>query len=92
MVDFEKARKIGIDLCINALGKEFCIANKDNALSGYEEAENGILKCFVTIDTKNDQTDKLSVGGKPMQYQAYATVDMQTGEAAITKIIKPYFK
>ena len=92
MIDFENARKTGIDLCINALGKDFCIANKDNALSGYEEPENGILKCFVTVDTQKDRTDKLSISGKPMQYQAFATVNMQTGEAAITKVIKPEWK
>lgn len=49
MLNIEKARKIGINACIDKLGRDFVLANKEFATSAYGESEDGIF-CFVGVD------------------------------------------
>lgn len=49
MLNVEMARKIGINACIDKLGREFVLAHKDRATSAFGESENGVF-CFVGVD------------------------------------------
>ena len=49
MLNIETARKIGINACIDKLGRDFVLANKEFATSAYGESEDGIF-CFVGVD------------------------------------------
>ncbi len=87
MLSIESAKKIGIDRCIDALGRDFCIRHQSNALSGFEEPHNNILRCFVTIDDEEIQ-EAHYVGGEPMKYKAIVDVDIETGETTLIEIHK----
>ena len=53
MLTVEAARKIGIDACIDKIGRDFVRANKDSAVFawGGGEAENSVY-CYVGVDDK----------------------------------------
>lgn len=51
MLNVETARKIGINACIDKLGRDFVLANKDFATSAYGENGDGVF-CFVGVDNK----------------------------------------
>ncbi len=49
MLDIEAAKKLGIDACIDKLGRAFVAAHKGSATSAYGESEDGVF-CFVGVD------------------------------------------
>ena len=49
MLSVEAARKIGINACIDKLGREFVLAHRDRATSAYGESDEGVF-CFVGVD------------------------------------------
>ena len=49
MLSIETAKKIGINACIDKLGRDFVLAHKDFAVSAYGESDNGVF-CFVGVD------------------------------------------
>lgn len=90
MLSIEKARKKGINACIDLLGREFCLEHEDNSLSGYGEPDNGLMRCFVSVDDEPSiETEQHYVGGEPMPYRAFVDVDMETGEILVVDIITP---
>ena len=52
MLSFETAKKIGINACIDKLGRDFVFAHKDLATSAYGENENSVF-CFVGVDDRS---------------------------------------
>lgn len=78
-----EARKIGIRACMDKIGYEFCVANKDNACTSYGENIPGFMFCFVGIDDSGVESDsnilKLS-DIKGFTHSACCNVDMETGE------------
>ena len=90
MLTIEKAKKKGIDACIDLIGREFCLEHQDNALSGFSNPENGLMRCFVSVDDEPSiDTEPHYAGGEPMPYRAYVDVDMETGEVLVVDIITP---
>lgn len=53
MLTREAARKIGIDACIDKIGRDFLQKYKDNAVYAYGdgETENSVF-CYVGVDDK----------------------------------------
>ena len=49
MLNIEAARKIGINACIDKLGREFVMKNKKYATSAYGERDDSVF-CFVGVD------------------------------------------
>lgn len=49
MLTIKEAARIGIDACIDKLGRDFVLANRDNGASAYGE-NNGLVFCFVGVD------------------------------------------
>jgi hypothetical protein len=57
MLDLETAKIIGINACIDKIGREFVFKHKDFATSGFGESEHGVF-CFVGVDDENTAKDK----------------------------------
>lgn len=55
MLNMETAKKIGLNACIDKLGREFVLANKDVATSAYGESDGGVF-CFVGVDDRHSRT------------------------------------
>ena len=89
MLSVVEAKKKGIEACMDALGRDFCMEHKDNALSGYEEPINDVMRCFVTVSDSPPNNDSHEVGGEPMPYQAFIDVDMKTGNTILVELIAP---
>ena len=49
MLSVEAAKKIGINACIEKLGRDFVTAHKELATSAYGQNENNVF-CFVGVD------------------------------------------
>ena len=47
----KEAARIGINACIDKLGRDFVLANRDNGTSAYGES-NGTVFCFVGVNNK----------------------------------------
>lgn len=55
MLTVAEARKIGIKACMDKIGYDFCMSNKDNATTGYTE-EEGFVYCYVGVSDKSPDT------------------------------------
>lgn len=51
MLTVKEAARIGINACIDKLGRDFVLANRDNGVSGYGE-NDGMVFCYVGVDDK----------------------------------------
>ncbi len=51
MLNTDVARKIGINACIDKLGRDFVLANRDFATSAYGESDDGVF-CFVGVEDR----------------------------------------
>ena len=49
MLSIAAAKKIGINACINKLGREFVLAHRNSSTSAFGENDGGVF-CFVGID------------------------------------------
>lgn len=77
-----EAKRIGVRACIEKIGYDFCMQNEENSSTTYG-AENGIMFCFVGIDTPNYDNEDPNVlilsSMKGFQYHASCNVNMQDG-------------
>ena len=64
--------KIGFDACINAIGKDFAIANKDNMVYSYGKTDLG-LYCFLGISESECQSDGLCLRSCIDEWDYYAS-------------------
>ena len=49
MLSYEDARKIGVNACIDKIGRDICIKHADNAVSGYGR-DGDYVNCFVGVN------------------------------------------
>ena len=49
MLTVKEVTRIGINFCIDTLGRDFVMANRRNGTSAYGECEAGVF-CFVGVD------------------------------------------
>lgn len=52
MLTFEQAKKIGVDACIDHLGRDFVNRFKDTACDAYADMEDHAY-CFVGVDDRD---------------------------------------
>ena len=53
MLTIKEAARIGINACIDKIGREFVLANRGNGTSGYGEIEEEhCVYCYVGVDDK----------------------------------------
>ena len=51
MITYEKAREIGVDACIDKLGRDFVMKHRDTSSSAYGDRGDHVY-CFVGVDDK----------------------------------------
>ncbi len=56
MLSIYEARKMGINACINKLGRDFVLKYKDSCVSAYGGSEDGVY-CFIGVDDNPDCYD-----------------------------------
>lgn len=53
MLTIKEAARIGINACIDKIGRDFVLANRENGTSGYgENEEKHCVYCYVGVDDK----------------------------------------
>ena len=53
MLTVKEAARIGINACIDKIGRDFVLANRGNGTSGYgENEEEHCVYCYVGVDDK----------------------------------------
>lgn len=85
MISVEEAKKIGVDACIDRIGRDLCREYADNATSAYGLRDN-YLDCFVGVNDVHDVhidlnsvTELVLTHEKDWKYSAECSVDMDDG-------------
>lgn len=60
MLSIESAREIGINACIDKLGRDFVQAHRDSSTSAYGSDENSVF-CFVGVDDNPNYSNEEGV-------------------------------
>ena len=92
MLTIMEAARIGIDACIDKLGREFVLANRDNGTSSYGE-DGGIVFCFVGVDDKpwtpKDPAGIVLDNTSEFPYRASCKVRLADGSMEFDECILP---
>lgn len=80
MLTFDEARERGFRACVDRIGYEFCMRNKENiAYAHGTKVENGSLYCWVGVGDVMNEENKT---GKERKYSISAScnVDISNGK------------
>lgn len=92
MLTVEAARKIGINACIDKLGRSFVLAHKESATSAYGEDEDGVF-CFVGVDDRreNQNSDCVLVldSHSEFPYRASCSINLRDGKTRFIECVVP---
>ena len=92
MLTFEKAKEIGLNACIDKLGRDFVERYAESTSSAYGDDGEGNAFCFVGVDDKPNSTynGTLSLTSKDeFPYRASCLVSMATGVATFLDCVLP---
>ena len=91
MLTLEQAKTIGINACIEKLGKEFVENHADTTSSAYGRHDNEVF-CFVGVNLEPrrvyDGTLRLSSEAKPT-YRASCNVSLRDGNTTFIECVLP---
>lgn len=92
MLKLETARKIGMNACVDKLGRDFVSAHRNTVTSAYGENENGMF-CFVGVDVEqaaivNGRSLVLDSHSK-FQYRVSCNVDLNNGRPRFLECVLP---
>lgn len=92
MLTIDTARKIGINACIDKLGRDFVLLHKDSATSAYGESDDGVF-CFVGVDDGYDSQNSDNVlvldSRSEFSYRASCNVSLSDGVASFIECVLP---
>lgn len=91
MLSYQRARKIGIDACIDKLGRDFVTRYRDSACSAYGDRGDHVY-CFVGVSDKPfpEMKDELILtSDSNFPYTARCTVDYVGGEIKFLECVLP---
>lgn len=92
MLSVEAARKIGIDACIDKIGRDFVLEHKDFATAAYGESEDGVF-CFVGVDGKYQTANRDGVlvldSRSEFPYRASCNVSLADGATSFIECVVP---
>lgn len=91
MLTYEKARRIGIDACIDKLGRDFVMKYKDSATSGCGDRGDHVY-CYVGVNDKPELVPDeglVLTSNDPFPYIARCTVGFLDGEVTYLNCILP---
>ena len=92
MLSVEAAKKIGINACIEKLGREFVLAHKEYATSAYGESDDGVF-CFVGVDDscKSRNSDRVLIldSHSEFPYRASCNISLTDGTPHFIECVVP---
>lgn len=91
MISYETARKIGIDACIDKLGREFVMKHRDFSSSADGDRGDHVY-CFVGVSDKEDvgMMDELVLtSDDKFPYVARCNVSYEDGEISFLDCVLP---
>lgn len=91
MLSDKMARRIGINACIDKLGREFVLAHQDNATSTYGKTEEGMY-CYVgvsDIPLPEYEPGVLVLDSMPSPYHASCIVNLENGALTFKEVVRP---
>lgn len=92
MLTIKEAARIGINACIDKLGRDFVLANQDNGTSAYGESDTGVF-CFVGVDDKPwvpEDSDTLILGSiSKFPYRTSCSVCLVDGTTKFIECVLP---
>ena len=79
MINADRAKRVGINACIEKLGREFVEAHRDSVIYAYGMNQD-VMYCFVGVDDKPQKgTDKLMLDSvSKWPYRVSCNVDLET--------------
>ena len=78
MLSKDKMMKIALDECMNMIGRDLVLANKDLCCCACGTTDTGMFKYNLGMDT---QKKNLPMGDEtPMQYYAFVVINPETGK------------
>ena len=91
MLSYEKPRKIGVDACIEKLGRDFVTKYRDSSCSAYGDRGDHVY-CFVGVNDKPlpEMKDELVLtSDSDFPYTARCTVDYLDGKIVFLECVLP---
>ncbi len=92
MLTVETAKKLGINACIDELGRSFVDAHEEMSTYGYGETEDGVY-CVVCVDDSPLPELEPGVlqldGGQPPKYRASCIVNLESGALTFMEVVRP---
>lgn len=91
MITYEKAREIGIDACIDKLGRDFVMKHKDSSSSAYGD-RGDYAYCFVGVNDKPDvkmEDGLLLTSNSHFPFVARCKVSYLDGEVSFLECVLP---
>ena len=92
MLTRKEARRIGINACIDKIGRDFYEKYINSVSIAYGEIENGEF-CFVGVDNKNtpyEYQDSLVLSSsEPIPYRVSCKILLQNGEVEFIEMTTP---
>lgn len=92
MLGLKDAQRIGLNACIDRIGRDFVTRFKDQSTSACGECDEGVF-CFVGVDDQpwGPNTSGLIVLDDTTQfpYQASCTVSLQDGTVGFLECVLP---
>ena len=92
MLTLEDAKRIGINACIDKLGRDFVLAHRDTSSSAYGESEDGIF-CFVGVDDRPQMVESPDIlvlsGDSSFPYRVSCNVSLIDGATSFIECVLP---
>lgn len=92
MLNVYVARRIGINACIDKLGRDFVLAHKDFSTSAYGESDDGVF-CFVGVDDRRNLQEQEGVllldSDSEFPYRASCNVNLTSGIPHFIECVLP---
>lgn len=79
MISEDRAKRLGINACVEKLGREFVEAHKNSVVYAYGMNQD-VMYCFVGVDDRpQKRSDRLILDNvSKWPYQASCNVDLET--------------
>ena len=94
MLTYDEARHIGVNACIDKLGREFMTKYQNNASAGFGDRGDHVF-CFVGVDDRPEPEMKneliLTSGGK-FPYLVACNVAYEDGHIDFLEVTLPQFQ
>lgn len=89
MLTVDVARKIGLNACIDKLGRDSVLAHKDTSTSAYGETDDAVF-CFVGVDTHSRPYGRLVLDNhSKFPYRVSCHVNLATGTTEFVECVIP---